>query len=87
MRCEHNVFECKARVARLTNAPDGPVTGYTADIAINCADCGLYFRFPGLAAGSSHDEPRVSFDGTELRAPIKPSYPPVYTPATKGEQQ
>jgi hypothetical protein len=35
----------------------------------------LSFGFVGLSAGSHYAEPRVSMDGTELRAPIKPGLP------------
>ena len=85
MKCEHSFFKCTADVFRLTDTPDGVVTGYTADIRINCEVCGLYFRFPGLAVGFHHGEPRTSFNGTELRAPIEPSDPKQYKPAKKGE--
>jgi hypothetical protein len=60
-------------VGRLTKGDGGPVTGYCADVVINCAECGLPFRFVGLAAGNHFAEPRVSIDGTELRAPIEPA--------------
>lgn len=67
-------FDAYTRVGRLTETEGGPVTGYAADITIKCRDCGLPFRFRGLAAGSHYAEPRVSADGTELRAPLEPAY-------------
>ncbi len=73
-KCEHLNFRCEAKVFRLTDGDDGPVTGYSADIRIKCAGCGLPFRFRGLAAGSHHAEPRVSANALELRAPIEPAY-------------
>lgn len=72
--CEHASFRSVARVGRLTDVDGGRVTGYTVDIKITCVDCGLPFRFMGLAAGSHFAEPRVSADALELRAPIEPAY-------------
>lgn len=72
--CPHMSFQTHARIGRLSDTEGGPVTGYTADIKIECVDCGLPFRFRGLAAGSHYAEPRVSVDGTELRAPLEPAY-------------
>jgi len=74
MRCEHHNFAGKVSVYRLTRGDDGPVTGYTADVTIRCADCNLPFRFLGMQAGSHPSEPRVSVDGQELRAPLEPAY-------------
>jgi hypothetical protein len=73
-KCPHMNFRSLVRVGRLTDRDDGPVTGYTADIHIECADCKLPFRFRGLAAGYSPAEPKLSADGLELRAPIEPAY-------------
>ena len=81
--CLHNNFTCKAAVKRLTDSEGGPVTGYTADIEINCADCGIPFRFTGLPAGSHYYKPRVSVDGTELRAPIEPANHEIFYPSPK----
>ncbi len=72
-QCEHQAFRCAANIGRLTREEGGPVTGFSAEIKIECAECGVAFRFIGLQAGNSHREPRVSIDGTELRAPIKPA--------------
>lgn len=76
-KCEHHNFYCKARVGRLTEAEGGPVTKYTTDIMINCSDCGQPFEFIGVPGGSSPMQPMVNFDGTELRAPIRPSLQPI----------
>lgn len=73
-RCEHMNFLSKARIGRLTEHEGGPVTGYTAEIRIECSDCGLPFRFLGMAAGSHYAEPRVSADALELRAPLEPAH-------------
>lgn len=71
--CAHNSFRCTAKIGRLSRHEGGPITGYTADVSIACAECGLPFRFIGLSAGNHYHEPRVSIDGTELRAPIEPA--------------
>jgi hypothetical protein len=71
--CQHMNFKCSASIGRLSHKQDGPVTGYCADVRVSCAECGLPFRFLGLAAGNHHAEPRVSIDGTELRAPLEPA--------------
>ena len=71
--CLHLHFKARVDVARLSKKEGGTVTGFCADVSIVCADCGLPFRFVGLPAGSHHSEPRVSVDGTELRAPIEPA--------------
>ena len=79
--CDHSNFRASVRVGRLTRDDGGPVTGYTADVEISCEQCGMPFRFVGLAAGNHHSEPRVSVDGTELRAPIEPAEHQVFAPA------
>lgn len=71
--CQHMNFAADVKVGRLTQVEGGPITGYTADVTVKCAECGLPFRFVGLAAGNHYAEPRVSADGTELRAPIEPA--------------
>jgi hypothetical protein len=73
-KCAHMNFWANVRVGRLTDGDDGSVTGYSADIHIECMDCKLPFRFRGLGAGYSPAEPKLSADGLELRAPIEPAY-------------
>ncbi len=75
-KCDHDQFTASCRVARLTDDDEGkgPVKGYTCDLTITCVKCGIPFRFMGLAAGSHPTEPRVSVDGTVLRAPLEPAY-------------
>lgn len=77
MDCKHLNFETQTRVARLTDGDDGPVTGYSAEIRIRCVDCQHPFEFIGVPGGYSPGQPMVNFDGTELRAPIRPSSDPV----------
>lgn len=64
-----------AEVSRLTNVEGGPVTGYSADIRVRCAQCDLPFRWMGLPGGLSRDQPATSLAGDELRAPIEPMDP------------
>ena len=71
--CQHENFAASVKVGRLSQGDGGPITGYAADIMVKCAQCGLPFRFIGLAAGNHYAEPRVSVDGTALRAPIEPA--------------
>lgn len=78
--CSHLNFKASVNVGRLSHDEGGPITGYTADVRVNCAECGLAFRFIGLAAGNHYAEPRVSMDGTELRAPIEPALHDKFSP-------
>lgn len=79
-QCEHENFAANVRVGRLTKDDGGPVTGYCADVTVKCVDCGLPFRFIGLNAGNHFAEPRVSVDGTELRAPLEPATHEKFAP-------
>lgn len=72
--CQHKQFCASVEVGRLSKNENGPITGYTADVRIKCAECGLPFRFIGIECGSSPFAPKVSVDATELRAPIEPAY-------------
>lgn len=72
--CAHLNFRSRSDVYRLSEVEGGPITSYTVDLHIECAECGLPFRFLGLQAGAHFSEPRVSVDATELRAPIEPAY-------------
>ncbi len=78
--CDHNDFFVQANIGRLSREPGGPITDYTADITVQCNACRMPFRFVGLAAGSHHAEPRVSIDGTELRAPLEPAEHEAFAP-------
>ena len=85
MTCEHMNFKASVNVGRLSHDDGGPVTGYTADVRVNCAKCGMAFRFIGLPAGNHFAEPRVSMDGTELRAPIEPAVHDRFAPMARYE--
>lgn len=73
-RCDHAEFKADARIDRLTDKEGGPVIGYTCELKVICAKCGLHFRFLGDKFGSSPHEPRLSADALTLRAPIEPAY-------------
>lgn len=71
--CPHEDFDAVVGVNRLTSEPGGPVTAYSADIRVSCAQCGELFRWIGVEAGLKPDSPMVSVDEAELRAPIRPA--------------
>lgn len=73
MECKHENFQIGCGVNRLSEIEGGPITHYSADIGISCADCGMKFRFKGLGIGLSTSMPTVSADGVELRCPIGPA--------------
>jgi hypothetical protein len=76
--CKHFNFTASNRVARLTeeNNPEN-ITGYSMDVRVKCADCGLPFEFIGMPGGYSPAQPMVNFDATEARMPIRPSTDPA----------
>jgi hypothetical protein len=71
--CPHLNFDAVVAVNRLTATDDGPVEGYSADIRVNCRDCGEPFRWIGAPAGLLPTQPCVGIDETELRAPLRPA--------------
>lgn len=72
MTCRHEEFAADVGVHRLTSEEGGPVTGYTADIKIQCAQCGKPFQFLGLEPGVDTQGARVSVDGLEARLALAP---------------
>lgn len=77
-KCEHHNFFVNAKIGRLTESEKtDEVKSFCADIKINCTDCGQAFAFVGVPGGYSPSFPCVSFDGTELRAPIRPIDKPI----------
>ncbi len=73
MSCKHFNFKAQVNVFRLTASDDASkVNGYTAEIRINCTECGLPFEFIGVDAGMLSTKPMASVDAQELRAPIRP---------------
>lgn len=76
MTCAHEDFAVFADVARLTKVEGGPVTGYSADLKIECVQCGERFVFIGLPPGINPRGATGSMDGVEARLPIRPSSAP-----------
>lgn len=71
--CEHLDFDAVVAVNRLCAGAGGPIEGYSADIKVNCHQCGEPFRWIGAPAGLLPTQPCVSVDETELRAPLRPA--------------
>lgn len=76
--CPHEDFEAVVSVTRLTDAEGGPVTGFSAEVTVQCAaeGCAEPFVFVGAPTGYSPRQPMTSFDGRTLRAPIRPANAP-----------
>ena len=74
--CRHETFQAGVSITRLTkSSTDDTVVGFTADVEVQCTQCGMPFRFRGCKIGSSSYRPTVSLDRCELRAPIEPNVP------------
>lgn len=72
--CPHEDFEARVEVSRLTVSDDDPaVIGYSADVTVNCAQCGERFRWIGAPAGLRPDKPMCSADEYTLSAPLRPA--------------
>jgi len=72
--CPHEDFSAFVDVNRLTASDEDPtVTGYTADVRVECAQCGEKMRWLGVQAGTSPKRPMCSVDEFELRAPLRPA--------------
>lgn len=71
--CPHEHFTATVEVNRLCKTDGGPIEAYSADIRVQCAQCGEPFRWIGAPAGLQPDRPCVSVDETELRAPLRPA--------------
>lgn len=72
--CKHEKFHAHASIHRLKDSEQSEeITGWHADIKINCDECGMAFEFIGVPAGLNFNCPTVNLDFTELRIPIRPS--------------
>lgn len=72
--CPHENFRADVAVNRIVRSDDDPtVTGYSADITVECEDCGEPFRWTGLDAGMSPARPMCSVDEKTLIAPLRPA--------------
>jgi hypothetical protein len=78
--CQHENFVAHCDVSRLSEEEGGPITGYSVTVGVQCTQCKKKFRFRGIPAGLDPDYPRVSMDGTELRAPMEPEDTPAFAP-------
>lgn len=74
MSCKHMNFTVLTRVNRLTDMSGDTVRDFAMDIRVECADCGLPFRFRGLPFGFDRSQPTLSVDSQELRVPIEPAH-------------
>jgi hypothetical protein len=68
-KCQHENFAANVDVHRLEGCE--PMR-FNADVRIECAECGLPFRFIGLPAGTDLNGAAVSVDATEARMAIAP---------------
>lgn len=75
--CKHENFRAQVDVNRLSKTEGGPITHYSADVRIKCAQCGTPFEFMGLPVGLNAYGVAVDLEGTELRAAIKPLNGPM----------
>lgn len=80
MDCAHMDFKAMVRVGRLqAGETDTTIVGFTADITVECADCGHPFEWVGIPMGSSPMQPMCSVDGLEARMPLMPKGVPMRT--------
>lgn len=73
--CEHEVFSAHVGVHRVMD--EGQPLRFIADVEIHCEQCKENFRFLGVPAGISFEQPRVNITGTMLQAPIEPELIPM----------
>jgi len=65
--CQHADFIANVAVNRLEDSGR-----FSADVRIQCKDCGIPFRFIGLPAGLDLNGAATSADATEARLAIAP---------------
>ena len=70
--CKHENFTARVNVGRLLHDGREDPSAFVAEIKINCVECGLPFEFLGVPMGYQPGATRVSPDGLELRAALKP---------------
>lgn len=77
--CAHEEFQAEVCVNRGTKSDDDPtVISFSADIHVWCAECEEPFIFLGPPVGLLPNEPTISVDARELRAPLAPSSDPTF---------
>lgn len=70
--CQHVNFRAQVGVQRLTEREGSTVVAFSAEVRIQCVDCGEAFAFMGLPSGASLTQPTVCVGGEEVRLPIEP---------------
>lgn len=74
--CPHESFMANVAVGRLQAGEGGPVTRFSADVRIECVDCGVQMKFVGLPMGVDLNGAAVSIDGKEARLACFPENRP-----------
>lgn len=74
--CIHEDFSSNVIVTRIISHQTGILTGYSADVYVNCAKCNLPFEWVGPPMGLAPDYPTTDLMRHELRAPITPCVEP-----------
>lgn len=70
MSCQHEDFEARCEVSRVTPDEGTEVVAFTLDVRVHCVACGEPFGFRGMAPGLSWGEPTRSADAQEARLPL-----------------
>lgn len=76
MTCEHPDFVAVVDVNRLSDVEGGPISAFSADVRVRCAECDEPFVFIGVPLGLSPMHPTGSLDGSALSCPIRPASAP-----------
>jgi hypothetical protein len=71
--CEHKNFEAASRVNRLSENDGGPINAYALEVAVQCLDCKLPFRFIVPRVGLDPNDATITANGQELCVYIEPS--------------
>lgn len=74
--CPHENFMADVQIGRLQSGKDGPVERFSADVRVECVDCGVKMKFVGLPMGCDLNGACVSVDGTEARLACFPANRP-----------
>lgn len=69
--CEHQDFNVQVTVNRVAQ-DGGGVMKYSAEVAIQCKQCGIDFSFEGLPRAINLTEPTAGVFGLEASLPCHP---------------
>lgn len=72
MACDHESFRAQCDISRLSTDEGGPITHYTAELRVYCAECGEQFEFQGLPGGYSAYNPTVDLGRGTANLPLMP---------------